>query len=325
MPDISPAKALTANVAEQIADAESRLRLDFAKQARLPWDSLHDVVGPLWPGDFWVIAASTGHGKTTALMNLVREWALEHRRVWVLPLEQSAGRMRLYWAAFELELHPTIVLENRLSQVERQRVKDHLAWQRGPGRELIGFSDDEVLTPSGVFTAYEEAVRFGAQILVIDHLSHMAPDRSGGQRYDALTEICQGIVALGKDTACTGLVTIAAAQLGRDREGDILAPFLPPKETAIQGGEVIRQTCHVALGLYRPLRSTFEKGDALAVRHGQSDLKQYLEPNTIGVRVLKHRVRGDAFGQIVKLGFEKGRITCPHTTERLNFETRNDL
>jgi hypothetical protein len=99
---------------------------------------------------------------------------------------------------------------------------------------------------------------------------------------------------------------LGLAQLHRG-DGDILAPFRPPKPTAIQGGEVIRQLADVVAGIYRPLQP-MSRNDEQEVRAGTRALKNWLEPNMVGVHVMKHRVDGEQFGEIVKLRWHKGMI-----------------
>ena len=325
--DITPARAVSANAWDQVDAAKDRLRLDALKCPRMPWDSLHDVVGPLWPGELWVIGASTGNGKSTALMNLVGAWEAEGKKVWMVPLEQPASVMRLHWAAYALDLTSRAVLENNLSTLDRQRVADHLDWQsHGAGRDRVGFSDATTLTPNGVSHHFDDAARFGADVLILDHLNHNQPDPGGNPNgYAVLKDICHEILRCNAEIQSVrpGLMTVAAVQLHRDKLGDHLAPFKPPKPSSIEGGEVVRQTCNVALGLYRPMRA-FTGTEEIDLRHGRLAIKEVLEPDRIGVAVMKHRIRGDA-GTIIKLDFLRGRIRCPLTEARIGSEYRYDI
>lgn len=305
--------------AGQVLEALGHLTLNAALQPRTPWDSLDRIVGPLWPGEMWILAAATGNGKTTTLMNLLDGWQQAKRRVVFLSLEQRPALMRLYWSALRLNLPMRKVLENDLSDFERQRVRADLAKQRD--ENLVHFvTVSGGLTMLAVQALFDYAVDVFADVIVIDHLHHLSVLQ--GNDYQALRNLCHELHALA---AGTGIPVVCGAQLHRDKEGDMLAPFLPPKPTAIQGGEVIRQVCHVALGLFRPLIETFGPADAQAVRMGKAKIGPLLEPHTIGVHVLKHRIRGEALGDVVKLRYEHGRITCRETEDRVNYEARNDL
>lgn len=321
-PDITPGLAATVGTAAQVGHAAGRLRLQAIRQPRLPWDSLHDVTGPIWPGEFWVLAAATGNGKTGFLLNAVTAWAEGGTKVYYLPLEQPPGVVRLMWAALGCGISPGRALGGGCSTEEQARITDHLRWQerRDGGRMRVMFDEETKLTVNRLQGAVDEACRFGADIVVIDHLHHLWVEK--GTDYQALRELCHTILELGRET---GLRFVAAAQLHRDKEGDMLAPFLPPKPSAIQGGEVVRQACHVALGLYRPLRRGLTVEERHAIRMGETAVTGFLEPNTIGVHVLKHRIHGERLGAIVKLGWEKGVIRCTDTDQRLLYEQRNGL
>lgn len=319
---LTPDLRVSLTATSQVSEALERMRIDPLTRPRLPWDSLHDLLGPMWPGEFWVLAAATGNGKSSMLMNLVDAWATAGKRVYLMSLEQPPEIMRQYWAAFALRISVRRVLENALSELEAQRVRDHLRWQqdKAGGRLQVLFDASEFLTLDTVRAGFAGAHRFKADILVIDHINHL--DVEVGSDYQALRGICQSVLRLAR---ASGISVFAGAQLHRDREHDVLAPYLPPKPTAIQGGEVVRQVCHVALGLYRPLTQEFTPEDARMVRLGKAEIKKYLEPNTIGFHVLKHRIRGDTLGAIRKLRYDHGRIVCSQTEDRLAYERRNDL
>ncbi len=317
------AAKITVAALDQVGVARDRLGINPIRQPRLPWDTLHDLLGYIWPESFWVIAASTGNGKSSTLMQIVNAWVDERRRVYMLPLEQPASVMRLYWAALSLRYDPRRVLENdwgKLPSDAPKQVHAHLSWQQSEeARKLIAFSDAPFIGEAEILPAFEDAATFGASVIVIDHLHRIR--LQGSNSYGALVSLCQTIKECAKRFQ---VPVLSAAQIHRG-DGDVLAPFLPPKPTAIQGGEVVRQEADVAIGLYRPLLSTFSPEDARQVRLGQSRIKPHLEPNTVGVHVLKHRVRGDMLGEIVKLRYEFGRIICPQTEDRLAYERREDL
>ena len=321
----TPPTAPASLAAEQVTDAVSRMQIDPLDLPRLPWDSLHDLLGPLWPESFWVVAAATGNGKSTALMQLVDFWSHEDVRVWMLPLEQPGYVMRQYWAALACGYDPAKVLENNwraLPSGAEAKVREHLAWQQATngGRFKVHFSDARRIGMAQLAEEYQQAADALSHVVVIDHIHRL--DMGGGHPHSMLVALCQQIKELAKYYS---IPCVAAAQLHRDKEGDVLAPFLPPKPTAIQGGEVIRQECDVAIGLYRPLQDTFTAENARAIRMGQSKIRPFLEPNSVGVHVLKHRVRGNTLGELVKLRYEHGRITCSQTEDRLAYERRHDL
>lgn len=315
----------SAGAADQVLDALTRLKIDPRTLLRLPWDSLHDLLGYLWPEQFWVVAAATGNGKSTFLMQLINAWASQKRRIYFLPLEQPADVMRQYWAALANDLDPARVLQNDWASLPRDaqhRVTEHLKWQAelSGGRTRVHFSDARYVSEDILAEEMLHALAFGADVVIIDHIHRL--DLGTGNSWNGLVRICQAIKEGAKNCR---IPVLAAAQMHRDKEGDVLAPFLPPKPTAIQGGEVIRQEADVALGLYRPLLASFTPDDARDIRAGKAKVGPFLEPHCVGAHVLKHRVRGSTFGDIVKLKYLHGKITCSETEDRLAYEGRLDL
>jgi replicative DNA helicase len=324
LPADDPARVeLQSDTLSQVADALDYMTQDFSKCPRLEWDSLHDVIGHILPYWFWVIAAATGNGKSTTLMSIVKHFARERWPVYMLPLEQPTDVMRLYWAALELGYHPTTVLENRYRELPadaRAQIAAHLKWQATDGERLVHFDRATGVNERVLEQAVKRAVAFGAKIVIVDHIHRL--ELEGNNPHASLKRMCKHIKELAKGYR---IPILCAAQLHRDKDGDVLAPFKPPKPTAIEGGEVIRQECDVAFGLYRPLVDTFDEKDAVNVRMGRAQIKPFLEPNAVGVHMLKHRLRGDQFGTIVRLRYERGAIVCPETERRLAYESRHGL
>jgi replicative DNA helicase len=306
-------------------DALTRSKIDPRTLLRLPWDSLHDVLGHLWPEAFWVVGAASGNGKSTFLMQLVHAWALEGKRIYFLPLEQPAKVMRQYWAALANNLVPEKVLENdwaALPSGAEKVVQEHIRWQVSAGgpRNQVVFSEAVRANVDEMISEFTAAARLEAQVIIIDHIHRL--DYTGGNPHTALVTMCQALKECAKNF---NIPVLAAAQLHRDKEHDVLAPFLPPKPTALQGGEVIRQESDVAIGLFRPLVESFTVEDARLIRIGQKKIRPLVEPNKVGIHVLKHRVRGKALGEIVKLGYEHGKIVCEATDRRLALEDRHGV
>lgn len=307
----------------QVADALAYMGQDFSRSPRVPWDALFDVVGWFLPFQFWVVAAATGNGKSTTLMSIVLS-LLEHRQpVYMYPLEQRTDVMRLYLAAIACGYHPALVQENNWANLPadaRTRLAAHLDWQVREAEGLLHFAPESTVTAAVLERGLKEAKAFGAKLVIIDHIHRLSLDSRNA--YESLREMCVLLKELAKSY---NIPILCAAQLHRDKEHDVLAPYKPPKPTAIQGGEVIRQECDVALGLYRPLIEMFGKSDALAVRMGQKRIKDFLKPNALGVHVLKHRLRGDALGDVIELEYRNGRILDPATETREAWESRNGL
>lgn len=310
--------------AAQVEAARTLTTEDTTGCPRMPWDALHAVTGPMLPWQFWVLAAATGNGKSTTLMSLVAAWLSEERRVYMLPLEQPGDLMRLYLAALRQGLDPRRVLAGRWEDLPahaKASVQKDLAWQATPdAAALLHFSPRAFVDEAGLRASLDEAADFGADVVIIDHL-HRLQMTGHRDSYQALVRICQLLKELAKSHR---IPILCAAQLHRG-DGDLLAPYHPPKPTAIQGGEVIRQECDLALGVYRPLRGVMSREDALELKAGQRSITQFLEPYCVGFHVLKHRVDGEQNGKIVRLHYERGQISDPVTDQRAAWEARHGL
>lgn len=310
--------------AQQVAEATQLTREDTARCPRLPWDVLHEALGPILPWQFWVVGASTGNGKSTFLMSLVAQWLTEGRRLFMLPLEQPGEVMRLVLAALRHGFDPRHVLSGqweRLLPEARARVQADLRWQATPeAASLLHFSPRTFVDEAALRATWNEAKAFGAEVVIIDHL-HRLQMTGHKDGYQSLVRMAQLIKELAKETRIPALV---AAQLHRG-DGDSLAPYRPPKPTSIQGGEVVRQECDVAVGLFRPLLHALTREDEQAIRTGTKPIQHFLAPNCVGVHVLKHRVDGAQTGAVLKLGWERGMLRDPSTDQRLAWEARHDL
>lgn len=308
---------------DQVLDALDRLGIDPARLPRLPWDSVHDVVGPVWPTDIWCVAAATGNGKTTVAAHLIEAWVKAGRRVYILSLEQKPAEIRTALAALANNLHPQRCLENawhRLPRNAEQAIRGELKRQITDLASRLIFSACESLGSQNLEHEMATAYEMQADLIVLDHVHHV--DLGPGNQHEALVRFCRRMKTLANQME---IPVLMLAQLHRG-EKDPIAPYQPPNPYSIQGGEVIRQVASVALGLYRPLVDTFDAEDARSVRTGKRKIGEYLVPNTIGIHVMKHRMRGgEALGELIHLEYQHGRITCPKTVKRDAEEVRYDL
>jgi replicative DNA helicase len=290
---------------QQVRAAVELIHEDFTKCVNLPWATLAAVIGHgLLPYQLWTIAAASGHGKTTAAMNLVNAWNDQGVRVYVVPLEQPTDVMRVYLAALKLGFSTRLALANRwrdLPPSAQGAIESELVSQQDEA-ELLHFSDVDHLSVSGIPAVLEEAQAFGAQVILIDHVHHVRVE--GNNTSGEFTRLCQILHDFTKNRR---IPIVAMAQLNRGVVRDRLKPYLPPDVDSIQMGKVLEQVSSVVLGLFRPLESWVTKAHRAVIRLGGSP-KPYLKPNTMGVTVLKSRISGDC-GEIVDLRYDRGRIS----------------
>lgn len=311
------AEAMRGLTLEQVDQAREWLAQDPLRWVRLPWDTVTEAVGAMHPGAYWLVGAYTGGGKSTFLANCLMAFAASGVKTYYLPLEQPPVIVRTMWAGMACGYDPNAVVQlqwGSLPPTARSDVQTFLDWQESDvGRGTVFF--DEVATPgvAELRGIIDRAGRQGYRVLVVDHFSRLAQ-----ARYQDTVELAQ---ALKEHAKAWGIALLVAGQLNRGDGRNPLRMYLPPTIEDIKGGNVLVEEADVALGLYRPLQETASKADLLLVKAGQKDVSGLVEPNTVGVKVLKHRF-GSNTGRTYKLTFRAGRITDPATLQRERQEAR---
>lgn len=310
---LSPTAAKLHAVAGQVHRTQLALKRDYSHAPRLPWQSVHDLVGPLLPGTWWLLAAHTGRGKTTLAMNILTDLARQGRKVTMLALEQDQETMRQTWAAVSLGFRVSYVLEHRWGDLPpraEQMIHDHIDWQCTEYFDHITFAEEHFLAPETLPGIVEREAKAGCELLILDHLHRLAQPT-----YDSVSLAAKALTEAARES---GVPILATAQMGEGgRDPDPLKPYLPCELRDVYGSGVIGQETHVALGIYWPLGIT-TKEDLAAVRRREKEAHELAMPNTLAVRVMKHRVRGgEVVGRSAFLKYEHGRIVDPET-ERIN-------
>ena len=165
-------------------------------------------IGPLdrnlhiLPGNFILIGGRPSAGKTALSLQIAVEMAKQGRKVCYFSLETSPQILAQRIIANQLYAP--------LEQVKNKKV---------PAAELDGLSKLRKLplyirSASGRNVAWirAQALRMKAQVVMVDYVQIIRPDRSG-DRYQAITQISIGLHELAQTT---GMVVIGAAQLSRN-------------------------------------------------------------------------------------------------------------
>lgn len=289
---------------EQVVRARALIHEDFDRCVRFPWPTLNRAIGHgFLPYQLWTAAAESGHGKTTFAMNVVKSLVEVGKRVYVIGLEQAAEVLRVYLAALKLGFSTRYALANRwrdLPSSAQGAIEAELLEQENEG-ELLHFSDADYLTLRTLPAVLAEALTFGADLVLIDHVHHVRVE--GNNSHAEFVRLCQALCDFAKKER---IPVLAMAQLHRGQgPKDRLKPYLPPDVDGIQMGKVLEQVSSVVLGLFRPLLP-LTKFDRDRIRTG-TPVRDFLKPNTMAVSVLKSRISGDV-GEIVDLGYHRGLI-----------------
>lgn len=165
-------------------------------------------IGPLdrnlhiLPGNFILIGGRPSAGKTALSLQIAVEMAKQGRKVCYFSLETSPRILAQRIIANQLY--------TPLEQVKNKKV---------PAIELDGLSKLRKLplyirSASGRNVAWirAQALRMKAQVVMVDYVQIIRPDRSG-DRYQAITQIS---IALHELAQTTGMVVMGAAQLSRN-------------------------------------------------------------------------------------------------------------
>lgn len=165
-------------------------------------------IGPLdrnlhiLPGNFILIGGRPSAGKTALSLQIAVEMAKQGRKV----------------CYFSLETSPQI-LAQRIIANQLYAPLEQVKTKKVPAIELDGLSKLRKLplyirSASGRNVAWirAQALRMKAQVVMVDYVQIIRPDRSG-ERYQAITQIS---IALHELAQTTGMVVIGAAQLSRN-------------------------------------------------------------------------------------------------------------
>ena len=165
-------------------------------------------IGPLdrnlhiLPGNFILIGGRPSAGKTALSLQIAVEMAKQGRKV----------------CYFSLETSPQI-LAQRIIANQLYAPLEQVKTKKVPAAELDGLSRLRKLplyirSASGRNVAWirAQALRMKAQVVMVDYVQIIRPDRSG-DRYQAITRISIGLHELAQTT---GMVVMGAAQLSRN-------------------------------------------------------------------------------------------------------------
>jgi replicative DNA helicase len=268
-------------------------------------EKLDQYVGPAYPGRLYVVGARPSNGKTRFLFNwLNRLYAkIESvpRRILCFWTERDADVAYRTWAALRLGLDEDTVLMDQWDQLPdgaEAAVKAELEivrWESG-----IVFSPQTRPTVPEILKAVEDVA---PEIVVLDYLQRIKP-LPGQSKFDAISEAA---VVLADLASKEELTVVVASQLKRRGDG-VFDKYRPPFLEDFKLAGEIEEASDVALGLFRPLVK-MSPSQEKAVRHGDLDLEPFKRPNTMAIKILKHRYRGPAADRLVRVKCDDvGRI-----------------
>lgn len=309
-------------VDQQTGDAIQELRENTRGYPCFPWPTLDAVTGPMCPGDLIMVAARTGNGKSLFLQNLFDALVVKGLAGLYVGLEQGPSTLRRKWACIRADVRPSLVMatkEHEYGTHEYLRAMDlvekQIAWQRSEMRKLAHFSAARRINAKGLKAWTDWAVERDCRFVMIDHIDRVQHG-DGSNSFHELSET----VRLAKELAVEHrIVMLVASQVGRP--SDALEQFMPPSLHNMRGAGTKEEEADAVLGVYRPLKKSATQQQMTLVRQGLADRDTVIEPNAMGVMVLKHRLDGVIAGKSVILGVEHQRIHDLREADR--WETGN--
>lgn len=289
-----------------------------ARTILFPYASVHKMVGRTSPGRLVFVAANTGQGKTTFLLDCLDRWAAAGVALDYLGTEQEPDELRTKWACLRCDVPAGVAIgrewdDHADGELWQEKVVEELAKIDDAFRDQVVFSPEKFITLPKIEAAARQAADRGAQMLVIDHVDRIDVG-PGDNQYASTLRLIRRLKELGRDH---GLVILAASQMNRESsKGDRLAVYRPPQMNHMQGGGMKEHEADAILGLWRPIREP-EMGETpkeyaamlSAAAAGRLTPTEFTEPNTMAVVLLKHRTWGNRAGERAKLSVQHGRLT----------------
>jgi replicative DNA helicase len=212
--------------------------------------------------------------------------------------------LRRQWSALRCGYPVDAVMENRWDELPPKPIRggemadaktvvfQDLEWQAVDCHETAHFHEaGEKLTPAALVDAMNYARRNKCRYVILDHI-HRVRFNAGQDERRALADTTRWLrdMAAKYDMAC-----FIAAQLHR-APGDKgpLRDLVPPTMDDLKGTGTLEEDAVVGLLLHRVRRAGTQAKDFADVLKNLKPVSDVVEPNTMCVRVGKHRRRGHA-------------------------------
>lgn len=270
---------------------------------------LDDIVGPVRPSRLHAIGARPSCGKTRFMLCLFDAFVSAGLKVAGCFTERSPDQFIRSWAALRLGMDEDAVLNedwHLLPAGSEALVSATMAQMEEQYAGHTAFIEAAAPSVSRLVADVQIAKRDmgGVDVVMLDYLQKVQGG-FGDQPYVAWGKMMAELQSLANSHGPAVFVT---SQLHRSQH-EVFDKYRPPTLDSGKGTGAIEECADVYLGLFRPLRPMAGK-DEQAVKKGEKGLESFAEPNTMAVKVLKHRYRGKAGDRIIKVHLDPitGRI-----------------
>ena len=228
--------------------------------------NLDNVIGSLRGGDYVILAAATGMGKTCFLLNLVKRMAEKNYKIEIFSLEMKQKQLQNRYIAAEIGVNSSKFRSFSLTPEEQNRFQD--------------FAEKLKYLPIRVCTEYNLDVdtirryekKSDADVVFIDYLG-LLQNKNGKNKYEKVSEISTKL----KQTAMTvnkPFVVLHQLNRGIDDRKD-----KTPKNSDLRDSGQIEQDADIIMFLYRPgyydPELSQKEGELILTknRHGRSNVR----------------------------------------------------
>lgn len=278
------------------------------------YTDLDSIVGPLVPGRLYVVGAKPGNGKSTLLLNVLNAiYATirsKPRRVFGWFAEMGPEVTYRVWAALRCGLDADKALMGALQHEDQMHLNAiepllRNETETGPRGAWIRLGHLGHPNWSQIKSTLSQHLKDGEApaIVLFDHMQRVRAKTS--DRFSAIAEAALGFQTLAQECNCA---VVVSSQLKRGQQTDPLAKYRVPSQEDFKLAGEIEEAADVALGVFRLLKPGFTRKDEADVRSGQRGADEFAVPNTMAVRVLKHRYRGPASDRLLRLSIDGSRV-----------------
>lgn len=268
---------------------------DLSRSVKWGWPSLDELVGPMLPGELWLVGATTGNGKSTFLHNWQSNLAKRSVTSLCFPLEVEPAYFRLRSACWQVGIPMEPVLTHDWAALEATE-EDVRTWlsvaldvlRKDPHLHVaptrrVSMKDLHRWIHWGV-------KQCGAEVVVIDHLHRLEVVGEDASTYRvAMTELAREL----RDVArALNVVIVCAVQL--NREHDPLDDYFPPMLTRIKEASAIAEEATAVLMLSRDIDPSADGAKLRAVKAKRLLPSEVERRGCMVVCCRKHRRRGSA-------------------------------
>ena len=302
-----------AQVRDETIEAASDLFRPSESYHHLPWSAADAVIGGMPGGEVCTVCAFSSQGKTTFLTSLVDElFETTEKKIYVMGLESKPKTLRTHWACKRLGLDAGDLLSGAFLKWPnfreiRELVGNEITSQReGEKNRRVRFCPTAEVNAKSLFEAADQALEFGADIFIIDHIDHI-DGTAGKSEYSVSVEVTRAILKIAQEY---GFLMMPSSQLNNEAvKHNRIALHLPPQPQHVKFGGHKREMSTWMIGLYRPLRvAGVDARDMAAVNAGLKKATDILEPNTMALSVMKHRFYGNREWSKVFLRVDRGKV-----------------